>query len=898
MVVRHRVARRRRLFGLLFALCLGAFALAWVALFVSEQRVTAESAHAARRGEVSVARPLTNPIVTENSLPGTDSWKYIQDFNINILQAYAGATSVNAGQPINIHVKADGGGIATLRSRLYRLGYYQDRGARLYQTTTGIAITPNQPNCTRNSSTGLVRCPWASTYTINTDSAWLSGIYLVQIDGMNSSNNPVYTFYVYFVLRNDGSPAPILVQEASKTNQAYNDYGGESLYVSRNNEGRPRAFQVSFDRPYATGAGTGDKFFAYAVDAVRWLEASGYHVTYLSDVDRAANPALLLNHQVFMTMGHDEYWSWAERDAVEAARDAGVNLVFASANETYWNIRLESSPVGPNRIITCYKQAGPEMTTTPAPPPPQLTTRFRDPQIDRPENALTGGNYQSYYNDELYRAPWVLYGSPSRWYFDCTGFQPGDVVNNIVGEEWNATVNNGRQPATTEILSRGVVHDPQGLPTLQETTIYTAPSGAKVFGAASIHFSWGLIDHVNRPTAVATIPVPFGRAWLSNDADHRMAQLMANILDNFTGAWDGAPRPCGPPYHFYTVGPRATRTSMPQPPSATGTPPTATRTPTRTPTTVPQNTATPTHTRTATHTPTPSAPNTATRTPTWTPTNVPTNTATNTPTWTPTNVATGVPTSTATNTPVVPPGTPTHTPTSPPGGTTPTATATGLVVTPTPPPCALSFVDVPTGSPFYPFIQWMACRGYISGYTCGGPGEPCPGSYFRPGNAVTRGQMLKMVVNTAGWNYISPPAPTFADVDLTHPFYMFIETGYARGVISGYDCGGPGEPCDPQNRPYFRPYNNITRGQLSKVIALARAYPLPNPPAPTFADVPPGDPFYAFIEAMAAHNIVSGYDCGAPGEPCDPQNRPYFRPANQATRGQVTKFVTLAYGGP
>jgi hypothetical protein len=209
------------------------------------------------------------------------------------------------------------------------------------------------------------------------------------------------------------------------------------------------------------------------------------------------------------------------------------------------------------------------------------------------------------------------------------------------------------------------------------------------------------------------------------------------------------------------------------------------------------------------------------------------------------------------------------------------------------------YSDVPPTQPFYPFIQWMACRGYISGYTCGGPGEPCPGAYFRPGANVTRAQLLKMVVNAAGWPVVSPPVPTFADVLLNHPFFAFIETGASHGIISGYECGAPGEPCNPPtNTPYFRPYNDITRGQLSKVIALARGYALPNPATPTFTDVPDTHPFHGFIEAMAAQHIVSGYDCGGVGEPCDPANRPYFRPAANATRGQVSKFVTLAYGGP
>jgi hypothetical protein len=198
-------------------------------------------------------------------------------------------------------------------------------------------------------------------------------------------------------------------------------------------------------------------------------------------------------------------------------------------------------------------------------------------------------------------------------------------------------------------------------------------------------------------------------------------------------------------------------------------------------------------------------------------------------------------------------------------------------------PCSVTFSDVPEGYVFYPYIRWLACRQVISGYSDG---------TFRPGNTVTRGQLLKMVVNAAGWTPAHPAAPTFADVAADNPFYSFIETGVAHGIISGYSCGGPGEPCPGL---YFRPGADITRGQLSKVIALARGYALPAAGPPAFADVSPGHPFFAYVEAMAAHGVVSGYRCGDPGEPCPGL---YFRPGNSATRGQVSKFATLAYGGP
>ena len=127
-------------------------------------------------------------------------------------------------------------------------------------------------------------------------------------------------------------------------------------------------------------------------------------------------------------------------------------------------------------------------------------------------------------------------------------------------------------------------------------------------------------------------------------------------------------------------------------------------------------------------------------------------------------------------------------------------------------PCAISFTDVDANNPFYPFIRCLACRLIISGYSDG---------TFRPGANVTRGQVTKFVAQAAG---LTAPVPTtqqtFEDVPNSNPFWLFIEQLSAIGAISGYNCGGPGEPCvPPGNRPYFRAYNPSTRGQTSKIVA-------------------------------------------------------------------------------
>ncbi|HEX8219506.1 MAG TPA: S-layer homology domain-containing protein [Chloroflexia bacterium] len=138
----------------------------------------------------------------------------------------------------------------------------------------------------------------------------------------------------------------------------------------------------------------------------------------------------------------------------------------------------------------------------------------------------------------------------------------------------------------------------------------------------------------------------------------------------------------------------------------------------------------------------------------------------------------------------------------------------------------------------------------------------------------------------------------FADVPASgegSTYYAFARCLVCKGIVSGYPCGGPGEPCNPGSEPYYRPGTNVTRGQLSKIIASSAGL---NGPVPAgqqqFADVAPGSPFYEYAERLAETGAISGYPCGGPGETCDGESRPYFRPNNPATRGQISKIVSIA----
>ena len=182
-------------------------------------------------------------------------------------------------------------------------------------------------------------------------------------------------------------------------------------------------------------------------------------------------------------------------------------------------------------------------------------------------------------------------------------------------------------------------------------------------------------------------------------------------------------------------------------------------------------------------------------------------------------------------------------------------------------------------------MHYLYCQGMISGYSDG---------TFRPNASITRGQLSKIVVSAAGLYLLDPeidPRRDFEDVPLDNPFYPWITSLAFFDYIEGYPCGGPNEPCvAPDNLPYFRPNANVTRGQIAKIVSNAvriETYPA----GQTFTDVPADHPFYIWVERLASRGVMSGYPCGGPGEPCDSQQRPYFRTGNNATRGQASKIV-------
>ncbi|HEX8599710.1 MAG TPA: S-layer homology domain-containing protein [Chloroflexia bacterium] len=296
-------------------------------------------------------------------------------------------------------------------------------------------------------------------------------------------------------------------------------------------------------------------------------------------------------------------------------------------------------------------------------------------------------------------------------------------------------------------------------------------------------------------------------------------------------------------------------------------------------------------------TPTTTSTSTSTATNTATQTGTSTNTATRTATPVPSNTSTGTvipPSSTvtsipsATNTAVAASSTPTRVASSTVVGATSTSVATAAA-TSTATPCTINFPDNQPGDTFYEYIQCLACRGIVTGY---------PDGMFHAERNITRGQISKMVSNAAGFNE-DPGPQIYQDVPPGSTYYEYINRLTNRGIMSGYPCPErpEGDDCDPDNPVIFLPNANATRGQLAKIVSNAAGYN-EAVSGQFYADVPPagqGSQFYEWIMRLTNRGVMSGYPCGGPGEPCDGQNRPYFRWAVEVTRGQAAKIVANTF---
>ncbi|HUM66373.1 MAG TPA: hypothetical protein PLV32_11025, partial [Chitinophagaceae bacterium] len=283
-----------------------------------------------------------NPIVTENALQGSPYSEWgVPNFRDNRIAGFATKMSLNAGETVRFKINVQSG--ATYTMRIYRLGYYNGNGARLkhnFGTLQGTA----QPAGLSDPVTGLLDCSnWSVSATWNIPSNAVSGLYFAKVERTGGGSN-----HIVFIVRNDNSQSDLYLQFPDARWQAYNGYGGNSAYDGTTGYPGGHAVKVSYNRPFfiynsafnTDGRGA-DWYMNNEYPMIRFLERNGYDVTYTSSNDVATNGQRLLNHKVFIAIGHDEYWSKEQRNNVEAARNAGVHLAFFTGNEVYWKTRWE-----------------------------------------------------------------------------------------------------------------------------------------------------------------------------------------------------------------------------------------------------------------------------------------------------------------------------------------------------------------------------------------------------------------------------------------------------------------------------------------------------------------------------------------------------------------------------
>ena len=500
--------------------------------------------------------PVVSVIACENSLPGdpASDWQ-VSGAEDSTIQGFATSMSVTSGQTESFKIDTPA---TSYHIDILRIGYYQGNGAR--KVVSGMqpsaSLPQSQPECLSDSEpTGLIDCGnWAVSASWTVPSDAVSGLYvahLVRDDTGDSSLIP-------FVVRDDSSHSDILYQTDDETWQAYNSSGGNtsavnSLYQCSDNcpPGSPEAYKgaskVSYNRPWHTALDdSGHSWFMYSeYPMIRFLEENGYDVSYTSgmDVSRSGYAPVIEQHKVFLTAGHDEYWSGQQRANVTAARDAGVNLAFFSGNEAFWKTRWEPSIEGsstPDRTLVAYKETHYDSTVDPQ-DPPTWTGSWMDPRFSPPGD---GGNPQNSLTGQLFdvnsgSTDITVPGQYSKLRFwrntRVAGLTPDGSTtlaggSNDLGYEWDVDADNGFRPAglmdmsSTTYSNAEIFTDYGSLTQSNSTathhlTLYRAASGALVFGAGTVQWSFGLDQAAGAGDAGSLTP-----------PDPAMQQATVNVL--------------------------------------------------------------------------------------------------------------------------------------------------------------------------------------------------------------------------------------------------------------------------------------------------------------------------------------------------------------------------------
>jgi len=495
-----------------------------------------------------------NAIVAENCLSGNPKTEWdVSGAGDSSIQGFATDISVNKGGTVNFKINTPA---TNYRLDIYRMGYYGGNGARKVATVNPSTTLPqSQPACLTNA-TGIIDCGnWSVSASWTVPANAISGIYFARAVRSDTGG----ASHIVFIVRDDASTSRILFQTADTTWQAYNSHPGNlptssatSLYTGvgpgTGGSADGRAYKVSYNRPFNTRVSETETWlFSGEYPMVRWLEANGYDVSYFTGVDADRNGSLITNHRIYMTNGHDEYWSGDQRTKVEAARNAGVNLALFSGNAIFWKTRWENSIDGSGtayRTLVCYK----ETHSYPNNPDPTniWTGTWRDPRGTppadggRPENALSGTFFRI--NGPFVDTIKVPAEDGKMRFWRNTDIatqgvgQIAALAAGTLGFEVDVDDDNGFRPAglfgvSSSPISTSTLYavdsgfgstfgaPPIGTTPTNRLTLYRHSNGALVFSTGSYQWSWGLDANHDRSDLGSVTDVRMQQATVNLFAD-------------------------------------------------------------------------------------------------------------------------------------------------------------------------------------------------------------------------------------------------------------------------------------------------------------------------------------------------------------------------------------------
>lgn len=428
------------------------------------------------------ALPTAGWLVEENSRPGTIAWSSVGTSYQSELEGFADRASATAGDEVTLFINTAS---RTVSAEIYRIGWYGGAGGRHVATTpTERGIRQPAPEFT--SGVNMVECHWKPSITFRVGHDWPPGNYLIRLVGEGSAE------WVPLTIRDDGSSAAIVIQNSVTTWQAYNLWGGYSLYYGQtpgsSQSYTNRARVVSFDRPYSHrwAAGVAD-WLGNELPFVMLAERHGLDLAYWTDVDLHEHPERLLRHKALISLGHDEYWSQEMREGALVALHSGVNFGFLGANACYRHIRFEASPTGASRRQICYKDG----TEDPlyGKDNAAVTWNWNIGPDPRPESVLTGDMYQSY----LGSGPMVV-ADPRAWVFKGTDVAKGTRFADVVGSEFDGYVPALPGPRNLDVLCHSATHSASGAG-YSDMTWFTALGGGGVFASGTASYITKLWDN-------------------------------------------------------------------------------------------------------------------------------------------------------------------------------------------------------------------------------------------------------------------------------------------------------------------------------------------------------------------------------------------------------------------